>query len=101
VAVATAPAQTLKSIPHAPGGFAGLDRWVFPQRFIKWTDAAPDRYVVEMPLTPPVLLTCSPDDCRTIFAEHDGALLFGEGLRRMRSTHVFAGCSPGRFTATR
>ena len=83
MAVATAPAQTLKAVPHAPGGFAGLDRWVFPQRFIKWTDAAPDRYVVDMPWAPKVLLTCSPDDCRTIFAEHDGALLFGEGLRRM------------------
>jgi cytochrome P450 len=83
VAVATAPAQTLKSVPHAPGGFAGLDRWIFPQRFIKWTDAAPDRYVVDMPWAPKVLLTCSPEDCRTIFAERDGALLFGEGLRRM------------------
>jgi cytochrome P450 len=83
VAVATAPAQTLKAVPRAPGGFAGLDRWVFPRRFEKWTDAAPDRYVVNMPWAPVVLLTCSPEDCRTIFAEREGALLFGEGLRRM------------------
>jgi cytochrome P450 len=49
----------------------------------RWTDATPARYVIDLPLAPSVLLTCSPEDCRAIFTEHDGALLFGEGLRRM------------------
>jgi cytochrome P450 len=37
---------------------------------------------MDLPLAPPVLLTCSPEDCRAVFTERDGALLFGEGLRR-------------------
>ena len=49
---------------------------------VGWTASAPERYVMELPLAPPVLLTCSPEDCRAIFTERDGALLFGEGLRR-------------------
>jgi cytochrome P450 len=56
---------------------------VRPQRFTRWTDGAAERYVIDLPLAPSLLLTCSPEDCRTIFTERDGALLFGEGLRRM------------------
>ena len=65
-----------------PGPAAGLQRWFVPQSFVGWTASAPERYVMELPLAPPVLLTCSPEDCRAIFTERDGALLFGEGLRR-------------------
>jgi cytochrome P450 len=53
-----------------------------PQSFVGWTEAAPERYLMELPLAPPVLLTCSPEDCRAVFTERDGALLVGEGLRR-------------------
>jgi cytochrome P450 len=53
-----------------------------PQRFVRWTDRLPDRYLLDLPLAPKLLLTCSPEDCEAIFGEREGALLFGEGLRR-------------------
>jgi cytochrome P450 len=74
--------MALDSVGHAGGAFRGLDRWLVPQRFVSWTDATPERYVMRLPFAPAVLLTCSTDDCRAIFTERDGALLFGEGLRR-------------------
>ncbi len=72
----------LESVARAGGRLRGLDRWLVPQSFTRWTEAAPERYVMRLPLAPPVLLTCSPDDCRALFSEREGALLFGEGLRR-------------------
>jgi len=72
----------LESVPRAGGRLRGLQRWFVPQSFVGWTESAPERYVMDLPLAPPVLLTCSPDDCRAVFTERDGALLFGEGLRR-------------------
>jgi cytochrome P450 len=72
----------LESVPRAGGRLRGLRRWFVPQSFLGWTEDAPERYVMELPLAPPVLLTCSPEDCRAVFTERDGALLFGEGLRR-------------------
>jgi cytochrome P450 len=72
----------LESVPRAGGRLRGLQRWLVPQSFVGWTEAAPERYVMELPLAPPVLLTCSPEDCRAVFTEREGALLFGEGLRR-------------------
>ena len=80
---ATGQPQTLKSVPSGPGLLQGLDRWVFPTRYLGWTESVPERYKIDLPLGPAVLLTCSPEDCRVVFSERDGALLFGEGLRRM------------------
>jgi hypothetical protein len=42
----------------------------------------PERLTIDLPLLPRVLVTSSPEDCRAIFTERDGALRFGEGLRR-------------------
>jgi cytochrome P450 family 135 len=78
----TANLAAMESLPRAGGLFRGADRWVTPQRFLRWTDDRPTRYVLDMPLAPRMLLTCDPEDCRAIFTERDGALLFGEGLRR-------------------
>jgi cytochrome P450 len=75
-------AETLTSVARAPGIWQGLDRFVAPTRFMRWTDSAPERYRIDLPLAPAVVLTCSPEDCRALFTERDGALLFGEGLRR-------------------
>jgi hypothetical protein len=69
-------------VPRAGGRLRGLQRWFVPHSFVGWTESAPERYVMDLPLAPLVLLTCSPDDCRAVFTERDGALLFGEGLRR-------------------
>jgi cytochrome P450 len=74
--------RTLKAVARPPGLLHGLDRWLVPRRFLDWTEAVPERYKIELPLAPTVLLTCSPEDCRVVFSERDGALLFGEGLRR-------------------
>jgi cytochrome P450 family 135 len=79
---ATMTPDGLKSVARAAGRWRGLDRWFVPHSFVRWTDSVPERYVMDLPLAPAVLLTCSPEDCRAIFTERDGALLFGEGLRR-------------------
>jgi cytochrome P450 len=76
------PPLTLDSVPRAPGPLRGLDRFIVPESFLRWTASGPDRYLIRAPLAPKVLLTCSPEDCRAIFTERDGKLLFGEGLRR-------------------
>jgi cytochrome P450 len=76
------PPTALDSGPRAPGALRGFDRWFVPHSFLRWTESAPERYVMKAPLAPKVLLTCSPEDCRAIFTERDGKLLFGEGLRR-------------------
>jgi hypothetical protein len=75
-------AEGLESVARASGRLRGLERWFVPQSFRRWTDTMPERYVMNLPLAPPVLLTCSPADCRALFTERGGALLFGEGLRR-------------------
>ena len=59
-----------------------LGRWFVPQSFLRWTEGAPERYVVKPPLAPALLMTSSAEDCRAIFTERDGKLLFGEALRR-------------------
>ncbi|MBO0768268.1 MAG: cytochrome P450 [Solirubrobacterales bacterium] len=68
-------------IPHARP--SALDRWVKPSRIYSWTANAPERYWLGLPLMPRVLLTCSPADARAIFTERDGALQFGQGLKRL------------------
>jgi hypothetical protein len=75
--------KTLKSVAGGPGLLQGLDRWVFPARYQDWSDSFPERYKIDLPFGPAVLLTCSPEDVRVVFGERDGALLFGEGLRRL------------------
>lgn len=72
----------LDAIPSAPDRLNGLERLLVPQSFRRWTATAPERYRLRAPLAPTVVLTCSPEDCRAIFTERSGALLFGEGLRR-------------------
>src|SRR5436305_10266938 len=76
------PARTLDSVARAPGPLLGLDRLLAPHSFLRWTASAPERYRISAPLAPTILLTCSPEDCRAIFTEREGKLLFGEGLRR-------------------
>jgi cytochrome P450 family 135 len=73
---------SIDSLPHPSGLRVGVGRWLVPQSFLRWTDGAPERYVVKAPLAPGLLLTSSADDCRAIFTEREGKLLFGEALRR-------------------
>lgn len=70
------------SLPQPVGLRLGIGRWFVPQSFLQWTDRTPERYLVKAPLMPAVLMTSSVEDCRAIFTERDGRLLFGEALRR-------------------
>jgi hypothetical protein len=73
---------SISSLPRPSGLRVGIGRWFAPQSFLGWTDRTPERYVIKAPLAPALLMTCSADDCRAIFTERDGKLLFGEALRR-------------------
>lgn len=73
---------SVDSPPRTIGLREGLGRWFVPQSFLGWTESAPERYVLKAPLAPAVLLTSSLEDCRAIFTERDGRLMFGEALRR-------------------
>jgi hypothetical protein len=41
-----------------------------------------DRFVIDRPGLPTIVMTCSPDDVRTILTDRDRALSFGEMLKR-------------------
>jgi cytochrome P450 len=41
-----------------------------------------ERFVIDMPFGPKMVVTSSPDDAKAIFADRDGALSFGELLKR-------------------
>jgi hypothetical protein len=73
---------SVASLPRSSGLRVGIGRWFAPESFLEWTDRTPERYVIKAPLAPALLMTSSPDDCRAIFTERDGKLLFGEALRR-------------------
>lgn len=75
----SAPPTALKPRPR----LSALDRWVAPARLTRWTDRAPERYWLGLPLVPKVLFTCSPADLRVIYGEREGALQFGEGMIRL------------------
>jgi len=70
------------SLPRSAGIRMAIGRWFVPQSFLRWTDRTPERYLVTAPLAPRLLMTSSAEDCRAIFTERDGKLLFGEALRR-------------------
>jgi cytochrome P450 family 135 len=74
--------KSMDSLPQPSGLRVGIGRWFMPQSFLRWTEDTPERYVVKAPLMPAVLMTSSVEDCRAIFTEREGRLLFGEALRR-------------------
>lgn len=41
-----------------------------------------ERFVIDMPVGPKMVITSSPDDAKAVFADRDGALSFGELLKR-------------------
>lgn len=50
-----------------------------------------DRFFVEIPGLPKLLVTCSPDDAKTMFTERDGVLSLGEALNRFSPHRVLFG----------
>jgi cytochrome P450 len=81
---------------HAPRAgirdvVTGLQRYFRPG-----TERSPlrrlgDRFFVEVPGLPKLLVTCSPDDAKAIFTERDGALSLGEALNRFSPHQVLFG----------
>ncbi len=49
------------------------------------------RFVLNVPLMPPMLWTSSPDDVRAVFQDKSGALSFGTALRRMAPHEIVFG----------
>jgi cytochrome P450 len=50
-----------------------------------------DRFRVELPALPKLLVTCSPEDAKAAFTERDGALSLGEALNRFSPHQVLFG----------
>ncbi|HKO29438.1 MAG TPA: cytochrome P450, partial [Solirubrobacteraceae bacterium] len=59
------------------------ERLIRPKRVLDWHGRVPDRLTLAVPLLPRILLLGHPEDARAVFTERDGALRFGEGLRRL------------------
>jgi hypothetical protein len=66
-----------------PAGLRHAERLVRPQQVLDWHGRVPDRLTLAVPLLPRILLLGDPEDARAVFTERDGALRFGEGLRRL------------------
>jgi cytochrome P450 len=50
-----------------------------------------DRFLIDIPLGPKLVVTSSPQDARAVFAEHDGALSFGQLLSRFTPHELLFG----------
>jgi hypothetical protein len=70
-------------MPSVPAGVRDAERLLRPKRVLDWHGRVPDRLTLAVPLLPRILLLGDPEDARAVFTERDGALRFGEGLRRL------------------
>jgi cytochrome P450 len=79
--------MTVKIAPRRlsflPTGLRHAERLVRPKQVLDWHGRVPDRLTLAVPLLPRILLLGDPEDARAVFTERDGALRFGEGLRRL------------------
>jgi cytochrome P450 len=73
----------LRRITALPAGLRRAERLLRPERVLDWHGRVPDRLTLAVPLLPRILLLGGPEDARAVFTERDGALRFGEGLRRL------------------
>jgi cytochrome P450 family 135 len=74
--VDTLPRAGIRELARDHGRFFRPDR----QRSPLWSLG--DRFLIDVHLGPKVVLTSSPQDAKAVFADRDGALSFGEMLRR-------------------
>ncbi|MGN6872532.1 MAG: cytochrome P450 [Solirubrobacteraceae bacterium] len=72
-----------RRVSSLPAGLRHAGRLVRPKQVIGWHGRVPDRLTLAVPLLPRILLLGNPEDARAVFTERDGALRFGEGLRRL------------------
>lgn len=69
----------------------GLQRYFRPGTHRSPLRRLGDRFFVQVPGLPKLLVTCSPDDVKTMFMERDGALSLGEALNRFSPHQVLFG----------
>jgi cytochrome P450 len=69
----------------------GLQRYFRPGTARSPLRRLGDRFFVEVPGLPRLLVTCSPDDAKAMFMERDGALSLGEALNRFSPHQVLFG----------
>jgi cytochrome P450 family 135 len=69
--------------PSLPARLRHAERLLRPKQVLDWHGRVPDRLTLAVPLLPRILLLGDPRDARAVFTERDGALRFGEGLRRL------------------
>jgi cytochrome P450 len=74
---------SLRRVSSIPTGLRHARRLLRPKHVLDWHGRVPDRLTLAVPLLPRILLLGDPEDARAVFTERDGALRFGEGLRRL------------------
>ena len=82
-----------KTAPKAGVGEAlsGLRRYFRPGTHRSPLRRLGDRFFVDVPGLPKLLVTCSPEDAKAMFTERDGALSLGEALNRFSPHQVLFG----------
>jgi cytochrome P450 len=77
--------QTLDSLPRPPfGSVVGWGAfWTMPELARRQMAKIGERVVIDIPMMPTILFTSSVEDAHAVFMEHDGAMEFNEGLRRL------------------
>jgi cytochrome P450 len=69
----------------------GLQRYFRPGTHRSPLRRLGDRFFVDVPGLPKLLVTCSPDDAKLMFTERDGALSLGEALNRFSPHQILFG----------
>lgn len=70
---------------------SGLQRYYRPGAHRSPLSRLGDRFWVELPALPKMLVTCSPQDARAAFTEREGVLSLGEALNRFSAHRVLFG----------
>ncbi|WP_446221265.1 cytochrome P450 [Nocardia sp. IBHARD005] len=91
--ITTAEPRAMDSLPRPPFhsivGFVAY--WASPELARTEVTKRGERVLVDLPLLPKMLITSSPQDCKAIFTERDGALKLGEALRKMAPHEMLFG----------
>lgn len=78
------PLRTLNSLPRATIRDLARDRGRFykpnGRHSLLWEGG--ERFLIDFPVGPKLVVTSSPQDAKAVFSDRDGALSFGELLRR-------------------
>ncbi|WP_166909029.1 cytochrome P450 [Mycobacterium sp. DL440] len=77
--------------PPVPSTLAFGSYWLAPEFTRRQLTKRGERMLIDIPLLPKLLFTSSPQDCKAIFTERDGALKLGEALRQMAPHEMLFG----------